>query len=1221
MKNMFRFLALMVFICISANLLMAQWVQVNNFSGAITCFAVSSTNFFAGTEGGGVFLSTNNGTSWNAVNAGLTDTSVHSLSVSGTNLFAGTNGGVFFSTNNGTSWTAVNTGLTETIGGDTDVCALVVSGSNLFAGTDGGGVLLSSDNGVSWTAVNSGLTNPYVLSLAVSGANLFAGTSGGGVFLSTDNGTSWTKVNTGLPGFTVVLSFAVFPDGAGGTNLFAGTYGGIFLSTNNGTSWTASGLTNTVIRAFAVSPASGGTGGTNLFAGTEGGVFLSTNNGTSWSAVNTGLTNTIVSTLAISGTDIFAGTQGGGVWRRPLSEMVTQGTLHIVVDGLKDDFYNALTSPNDGYLQIRSYAYNDIGAPINDADLSAKVWTTWDNQWFYLYEEVIDDTLSGNAAEVWNDDCLELKIDPQTTDSMTNSVWDTRLTALGMESAGVVSEDSMNYVPDSLKHWVRRTIPGGYALELAIKWSAIQKGSETITPAVDNIFGLAINQADNDGHGRQATIQWAAVLLSEAWETPKYLGTVKFLAENKLQFVPTNNMTSVNNPIPYDGSSYPQVFSQQPYSDIRLNQIGFYPSMPKLAIVKNASSIPFYVIVTGSTDTVFRGMLTSAQTWTPSQELVSRADFSDLRTPGTYRIGVPNLGISYPFDIKQGVHLDLAIGALKGFYYQRASMPLLPAFAGAWARGAGHPDTSVIIHPSAATSLRLAGSKISSPKGWYDAGDYNKYIVSSGISTYTILATYEHFPEFCNQLETNIPESGNGIPDILDEALWNVRWMLTMQDPNDGGVYHILTDPNFDAFEMPWQDTQTRYVIIKTTAATLDFAAVMAQAARITANFSSALPGFSDSCLQASLKAWRWARQNPTTYYNRSQINAYSPAINTGDYADGNVTDEFAWAATELFVTTAQDSFLTVASPLSFSIASIPNWQSVRTLGLYTLANYLKTINIDTNEVRTQLINLANSLCTSMNSSAYGVVMGANNYGFYWGSNAIAANQGIELLIAYRLTGDSTYLHAALSNLDYLLGRNGTTFCFVTGFGSHSPQHIHHRISASDGIVAPVPGLMAGGPNPYREDGVTTYPSTLPALAYTDDINSYASNEICITWNAPLVYLAIGLEAILSPNVLPTQISRDYIEQPKPERFSLFQNYPNPFNSSTIISYQLSVFSKVRLDVFDVLGREVATLVNEEKPTGSYLVQWNTEGLASGFYFYRIKAGNYIETKKLILLR
>ena len=199
------------------------------------------------------------------------------------------------------------------------ITSFAVSGRNLFAGTDGG-VFLSTNNGTSWTA--TGLTRAWVSALAVSpngagGTNLFAGTYGGGVFLSTNNGTNWSAVNTGLT-FLHVHALAVSPNGAGGRNLFAGTEGGVFLSTNNGTNWSAvnTGLTDTsVVYALAVS-------GRNLFVGTDGGLFLSTNNGTSWTA--TGLTNRRVSALAVSGRNLFAGTEGGGVWRRAISEMITR---------------------------------------------------------------------------------------------------------------------------------------------------------------------------------------------------------------------------------------------------------------------------------------------------------------------------------------------------------------------------------------------------------------------------------------------------------------------------------------------------------------------------------------------------------------------------------------------------------------------------------------------------------------------------------------------------------------------------------------------------------------------------------------------------------------------------------------------------------------------------------------------------------------------------------
>jgi hypothetical protein len=315
------FLFVLIYLFTCTHPLHAQWIQTNGPYGGVTSFVVSpdgagGTNLFAA-NGSGVYLSTNDGTSWIGVNTGLTNTYVYALAVSpaaggtrGTNLFAGTANGVFLSTNSGTSWTAVNLGLTT----GTPVYALAVLGTNLFAGGSGG-IFLSTNNGTSWTAVNTGSTNNMAFAFAVSGANLFAGT-GGGVFLSSNNGTSWTAVHTGSP----ISAFAVSPDGAGVTNLFAGSeYGdGVFLSTNNGTSWAAvnSGLTNTSVRALAIY-------GMNLFTGTQGGgVFLSTNNGTSWTAVNSGLTSTVVLACAVSGRYLFAGTESGA-WRRPLSEIIT----------------------------------------------------------------------------------------------------------------------------------------------------------------------------------------------------------------------------------------------------------------------------------------------------------------------------------------------------------------------------------------------------------------------------------------------------------------------------------------------------------------------------------------------------------------------------------------------------------------------------------------------------------------------------------------------------------------------------------------------------------------------------------------------------------------------------------------------------------------------------------------------------------------------------------
>ena len=343
----------------------AQWIQTNGPNGCqVNCLAVCGTNLFAGTtSGGGIFLSTNNGTNWTPVNAGLSsaslpyalgNTSVYSFAVNGTSVFAGTNGGdgVHCSTNNGANWIGTKTGLSNTV-----VMALAVSpngagGTNLFAGTYLGGVFLSTDNGNNWKTITNGLTNTMVVSLAVSdngtgGSNLFAGTLGGGVFLSTDYGSHWSAVNVG------VTSNNVNCLAVSGTRVYAGTDSGVFLSTNNGTLWSHasdglytcsvrslfpsgstliagtktgffvsvdgggswsmcnSGLTSTTVLSVAAMP--NGAGGTYFFAGTSNGVFRSTNGGTTWTESNTGMIYDACS-LASSGKSLFVGTFGSGVF-------------------------------------------------------------------------------------------------------------------------------------------------------------------------------------------------------------------------------------------------------------------------------------------------------------------------------------------------------------------------------------------------------------------------------------------------------------------------------------------------------------------------------------------------------------------------------------------------------------------------------------------------------------------------------------------------------------------------------------------------------------------------------------------------------------------------------------------------------------------------------------------------------------------------------------------
>jgi hypothetical protein len=320
MKKQLFFISIFAILCLNAK---AQWQQTSLNYVEVHCLAINGDNIFAGTDGSGVVLSTNNGSSWSVVITGLTSPYIYGLASAGTNTFAGSyNFGVFLSTNSGGNWSAVNNGLPLSGSGMT-YAALAIKGTSIFAasaGGDGGnGVYLSSNNGTSWVAVNNGLPfgngyYPNIRSFAIKEETIFAG--GTGVYISSNNGTNWSATSTGIPSGTYVKSLAI-----GGNNIFAGTSignynGGVYRSSNNGSSWTAvnTGLTGTNVNAIAIY-------GNYIFAGTGSGVYLSQNNGDSWTAVNTGLTDIDVNALAMNSDYIFAGTTTGGVWKRQLSQL------------------------------------------------------------------------------------------------------------------------------------------------------------------------------------------------------------------------------------------------------------------------------------------------------------------------------------------------------------------------------------------------------------------------------------------------------------------------------------------------------------------------------------------------------------------------------------------------------------------------------------------------------------------------------------------------------------------------------------------------------------------------------------------------------------------------------------------------------------------------------------------------------------------------------------
>ncbi len=549
---------------------------------------------------------------------------------------------------------------------------------------------------------------------------------------------------------------------------------------------------------------------------------------------------------------------------------------------------------------------------------------------------------------------------------------------------------------------------------------------------------------------------------------------------------------------------------------VKVDQVGYLPARAKLALVTDpAATGSFAVRRSADGSQVLTGSLGPPIPDSDTGDTVRVADFTALGQTGSFYLDVAGVGASHEFDVAPDVYAKVFYLAMRAFYGQRCGTavdlaPTYPGYRHAACHAPGTPNPDALMHASSG-----AHGSVEATGGWHDAGDYGKYVVNSGIATGELLWTYEVFADRVGEVKLDIPESGNAVPDVLDEVRWNLGWMLKMQD-QDGGVWHKLTSERFGGFVMPEvDDGGPRYVIgtgsapYKSSCATGDFAAVMAAAARIFRPFD---PDFAGAALSAAERAWRWLSSNPGVVFKNCC------GVQTGEYGDSNCSDERLWAAAELFRTTGRaeygDEFAAnyAAARAGLVAAITPTWQDVGTLALLT---YYFAVQPNVREevraqIRTDMLAAADAIVARTSANPYHVSLRPNDY--VWGSNGVAANYGVLLVLANAMRPTPACLDAAADNLHYLLGRNSFGLSWVTQVGRRPFHNPHHRPSGADANAEPWPGLLSGGPNRYGGDPVIdALPATPPARRYKDDQGSYASNEVAINWNAPLVFLLAGL--------------------------------------------------------------------------------------------------------------
>ncbi|WP_017585730.1 glycoside hydrolase family 9 protein [Nocardiopsis ganjiahuensis] len=572
------------------------------------------------------------------------------------------------------------------------------------------------------------------------------------------------------------------------------------------------------------------------------------------------------------------------------------------------------------------------------------------------------------------------------------------------------------------------------------------------------------------------------------------------------------------------GGAEPPVYEPDTGPRVRVNQVAYLPEGPKGAtVVTDATEALPWEVADADGSVVAEGTSTPRGTDATSGQNVHTIDFGNLSTEGEDYTLTSDGETSHPFGITAEPYAALATDSLNFYYTQRSGIEILDEIAPGYGRAAGHAgvepnqgDTEVTCHPDTPCDYALDVSG-----GWYDAGDHGKYVVNGGISVHQLMSVYERAhtaptgdPGRVGDGTLAVPENDNGTPDVLDEARWQMEFLLSMQVPEGeelaGMAHHKIHDLEWTGLPMmPADDPQPRYLHPPSTAATLNLAATGAQCSRVFAPYDS---GFADTCLAAAETAWASAAAEPERY-------AAPSGAGGGPYDDDNVADEFYWAAAELYLATGGAKYeeALTSSPLHTGevfTADGFDWRWTAPLGRLQLATVPNGL-ADRDSVRASVLEAADQYLENVREHPYGLAYSPAGGVFAWGSNNLVLNNMVVLATAYDISGDDRYRDAVLEGMDYVLGRNALNQSYVTGYGTNDAVNQHSRWYAHQldpALPNPPRGTLSGGPN---SDTGTWDPVSranlegcAPQFCYIDHIDAWATNELTINWNSTLAWVS-----------------------------------------------------------------------------------------------------------------
>ena len=529
---------------------------------------------------------------------------------------------------------------------------------------------------------------------------------------------------------------------------------------------------------------------------------------------------------------------------------------------------------------------------------------------------------------------------------------------------------------------------------------------------------------------------------------------------------------------------------------IVLNQLGYGLDWQKQAFLMNGPNTSVQVL--DSSGHAVLAVKPQPEVSTTSGDRLQVLDFSALKTPGQYRLTVGSLQ-SVPFQVDPNPYQAGLIKLLRSYSLQRCGVALHDPVTGL-RHAPCHVKDGALAHKDA---VNAAGQTLTGTGGWHDAGDYGKYVATATVTIGQLLNAYERQPSQFKDAQLAIPESGNGIPDLLDEMQVGLDWLLTQQR-SDGVVYRKLSGKQWPIGQAPDDDTQARYIYGVSTPETAKFAASMAMAARI---YRPLMPERAGKYQTAAVRAWDYLEQHPAMTVDWQD----GDDSGSGKYLYSEVDNEESlkrddddrlWAAAELWITLGephyQQYFAAHVRQMDYALFE---WKDPSSLGML---DYLQqTVRPAKPElkalVRTKLLLRADGLLKAVEQDPYRLA----NQRLIWGSNKMALEEGITLLNAYRITGDRRYLNASRDQIHFILGRNPFNQTFISGVGARPVKNVNNLFARAKNID--IPGLLVGGPNQGAQDGIA--PKNSGVLSYIDDAKSYATNEYAIDYNAALIAL------------------------------------------------------------------------------------------------------------------